>query len=355
MRKIFWILFIGLVVLRVIFVNLIQQKYPNGTILKITDRVRSEPIQYDYSQRISIQGFKFYLPKYPEIYYGDEIVVKGLVEGRELRESELLEIKESKNIVYKLKQKFVVFFQKSLPQPHSSLTAGMVLGSKSAIPNDFWQSLKVSGTAHVVVASGMNVSLVAGFFINFLIIFVKRPKAVIFTLIVIWFYALITGFDAPIVRAAIMGSIAFTAQGMGKIYQAFRGLLISGMAMLIYQPQWLNDLGFILSFTATASLILFEHRIHKYLKRVPTLFQEGLSTSLAAQIGVAPILFITFGQFNLLSPIINAAVLWTVAPITIIGMVAVIVSLVSQTLGWMVLLVSYPLTSWFIWVVQTAG
>jgi hypothetical protein len=85
---------------------------------------------------------------------------------------------------------------------------------------------------------------------------------------------------------------------------------------------------------------------------VPGIFREGFSTSLAAQIGVAPILFVTFGQFNLLSPIINALVLWTIPPITIIGGIGGIIGLMIPFFGKLILLLSYPLTSWFIWIVE---
>lgn len=354
-RSVVWIILILLLLLRVFFYTLNIPTFPDGTRIRITGKIKSEPIRYDYSQRVTLQNFKFYLPKYPETSYGDEIVVEGLVDDRELKKTLIVEIRESKNTFYRLRKKLVEFFQKALPQPHSSLIAGMTLGSKVSIPKDFWESLKSSGTAHVVVASGMNVTLVAGFLMNMLTVFVNRRKAVVLALIGIWLYAVIAGFDAPIVRAAIMGSIAFSAQALGRVNEAWRGLFLSALFILIIKPEWTTDLGFILSFIATASLMLFEKRIEKRIKFIPSPVREDLSTSLAAQIGVAPILFVTFGQFNLLSPVINAAILWTVAPITMIGMFAAILSLLSIQLGRLFLLLSYPLSSWFVWIVQMFG
>jgi len=98
--------------------------------------------------------------------------------------------------------------------------------------------------------------------------------------------------------------------------------------------------------------MLFERKIAHLVRFVPGIFREGFSTSLAAQIGVAPILFVTFGQFNLLSPIINALVLWTIPPITIIGGIGGIIGLMMPFFGKLILLLSYPLTSWFIWIVE---
>ncbi|MCK4828576.1 ComEC/Rec2 family competence protein, partial [bacterium] len=292
---------------------------------------------------------------FPEIYYGDRVVIEGLVEDDQLKDPVLVKKEESSGLLYQFRKNIIKVYQKSLPEPHSSFVAGVTLGSKASVPRDFWQALKDSGTIHVVVASGMNVTLVAGFLMNFLILFFPRKRAIPTALLGIWGYSLVSGFDAPIIRAAIMGSVGFTAQSLGKLYDAWRALFLSALVMLIAKPEWLTDLGFILSFVATFSLMLFERKVRGLVSRVPFLFREGLSTSLAAQIGVAPILFVTFGQFNLLSPVVNALVLWTIAPITIIGAIGGLVGLLVPFLGRMILLITFPLTAWFVYVVRLFG
>ena len=125
--------------------------------------------------------------------------------------------------------------------------------------------------------------------------------------------------------------------------------------MLIYNSDWALDIGFILSFVSTGSLMLFEKRIRGWLSRVPEILKEGLSTSLAAQIGVAPILFVTFGQFNILSPLINALVLWTVPYIMILGSIGGVVGLAIPLLGKFIIFLSYPLLWWFVKIVEIFG
>jgi competence protein ComEC len=119
-------------------------------------------------------------------------------------------------------------------------------------------------------------------------------------------YCVITGFEAPIVRAAIMAAIGYLAQLTGRVGNSVRSVGITGLIMAAIKPSWVTDIGFILSFASTISLMLFEIKISSKLGFVPGIFRESLSTSLAAQIGTAPILFAAFGQFNILSPIINA-------------------------------------------------
>lgn len=350
MKYVIWIVLILVVAIRVLYS---QPTYSNGQRLRITSTISLEPTVYSYQQRVTISGLKVYLPKYPEIYYGDKIVVEGVVKDGELTEPKLISVKPTDNFLIIFKRKIVSFWQRTLPEPDASLVAGIVLGYKSSLPRNFSDVLKKTGTTHVVVASGMNVTFTASFLMAILLKFTKRSKALIITLIGIVFYCVITGFEAPIVRAAIMAGITFAAQLTGRVSSSLRAAGITGLIMLAIKPAWIADIGFILSFASTISLMLFESKVSSKLHFVPGLFRESLSTSLAAQIGTAPILFATFGQFNILSPVINALVLWVVPIVMIIGAVGGVIGLISPFLGQIITYLLYPLTTWFIWTTQT--
>lgn len=165
-------------------------------------------------------------------------------------------------------------------------------------------------------------------------------------------YTFIAGFEAPLVRAAIMGTLAFSAQAWGRVYLASRALFLSGFLMILAVPAWMDDLGFILSFVATASILVFNAKVDRLIRFVPGLLRQDLATTIAAQLGVAPIIFVTFGQFNLLSPLINALVLWTIPLVTILGLFAAGLGILVPVLGKAMLYLIYPLTSWFVWVVN---
>ena len=319
--------------------------YQNGQTLTLTQKVLQEPIRYASYQNITLSGLKFYLPLYPEIVYGDQITVSGIYQNGKLTGAKLISVKQSSGL-FSFRKKIIEFYQKSLPEPHASLVAGIVLGSKSSLPENFWNDLKITGVAHVVVASGMNVTFVSGFLVALATLFISRRKAVLLVIISIWLYVLLSGLEAPIIRAAVMATATLGAQALGKLALAWKTLVLTVYIMLIYQPLWIGDIGFILTFVATTSLMLFQKKLEIIFSFLPKAVKEGLSISLAAQIGVAPILFVTFGQFNILSPVINALVLWTVAPIMIIGSVSAVLGLKYA------LYLVYPLTWWFIKVVE---
>lgn len=358
MKKIVWVLPLLLLFLRITLFYHTRKTFPDGTKVRITSFVYSEPIRYSNTQYLKMTSFKIYLPLYPEINYGDRVVVQGIVEGDRLKDARLVELEEARGGLYGFRRRLLEFYQESLPSPHSSLISGVTIGSKSEIPEDFWQTLKISGTAHVVVASGMNVTLLAGFFLGVLVWFLPRRKAIPWALAGVWMYSIVSGFDAPIVRAAIMGSLSFVAQELGRLNLALRALAFSAFIMLFINPGWISDLGFLLSFFATLALILFEPKVYKLIYFVPEsirVFKKDFSTSLSASLGVAPILFFNFRQFNVLSPLVNSLVLWTIPFITIIGMVGGILGLVIPLVGRGILLLAYPLTGWFILIVNLFG
>ncbi len=110
-------------------------------------------------------------------------------------------------------------------------------------------------------------------------------------------YLFLSDFEAPLIRAALMAVVAFGAQSTGWLVSAWRSLMPKAGIMLAIEPDWIMDIGFILSFVSTASIMLFERKLDNLLKFVPKFLREGLSTSFVAQIGVDPVLFVTFGEF----------------------------------------------------------
>lgn len=326
--------------------------YKNGDRVRITTTVVSDPISYGNYQTFNALGLKVFLPAFPEIYYGDRVVIEGTTDGKKLQKAKIISVNSFKGFGSEFRQKIIGFYQKTLPEPMSGLVAGITLGSKGTLTKDFWNMVKNTGVAHVVVASGTNVTFVVSFIFAVFAIFMTRRKSILFVILSILLYLLLSGFEAPLIRAAIMAIATFWAESSGRIVNAWRVLMLTAGIMLVIEPSWITDTGFILSFVSTASIMVFEKKISKLLKFMPKIIKEGFSTSFAAQIGVAPVLFVTFGQFNPLSPVINALVLWTIPYIMILGSLGGVVGLVFPALGKLILYICYPLTWWFTKIVE---
>jgi competence protein ComEC len=346
MHRTLWIVLFFLLGLRIFFYFSTQENLPEG-YLKITGVIKSEPLIFERQQRISMEGYTIYLPLYPALGYGDRIVVEGKAEDERIKNGTLLELKESTNILHVFRRRLLEFYKESLPTNAAALVAGTTIGSKQLLTQNFWEKLVATGTVHVVVASGMNITIVSKFLLDLFLFFLPRRRAIPFAISGIWIYAFLAGVGAPIVRAAIMATLAFLAQEMGKVAIAVRILVITSVVMLFITPSWIIDLSFLLSFAATWAILLFSKPIEDKLVIIPKIIRNDLSTSLAASFGVAPLLWWSFGRFNLFSPFINALVLWTIAPITLVGGVAGIVGLAIPELGRILLYLIYPLMWWF--------
>jgi competence protein ComEC len=317
-------------------------------MVRITSSVLTDPIKYSTSQGVKLAGLKVYLPLFPEVSYGDKIIVEGVVKDGKLEKAKLVSILDEKTLLSGFRNSIIDFYQKVLPANEAGLLGGVVLGSKNSLPPDFYTYAKNIGVAHIVVASGTNVTFVVSFLMGIATLFFSRRKAIFFVILGIILYLFMSGFDAPLIRAAVMAFFTFLAQGTGRLTSAWRVLGLTAALMLVYNPNWIADLGFILSFASTASIMLFEKKFERRLNRVPEIIKQDLSTTLSAQIGVTPILFVTFGQFNIWSPVANLLVLWTVPGIMILGAIGGVVGTFWPFLGKTILYILYPLLWWFV-------
>lgn len=246
--------------------------------------------------------------------------------------------------------------RRHLPSPHSELLLGMVIGvdNLNKVPR-FNDMLRETGTIHVVVVSGFNISLVFGLVLAVIGTRYKTRNLIVaqaFTSL----YAIISGFEPPVVRSLIMGSIAAWGKYYGRSLDAERLLIFSGLLMVAIRPKYLFSLSFQLSFLATLSLVLFSSTFSAWLKGifgVNNVVLEDLSTTLAAQVLVWPLISYRFGTASLISPLVNALILWTVPLATVIGGLLVSLVFVSPFLASIVAFVVYFPLDVFVWVVET--
>lgn len=238
-----------------------------------------------------------------------------------------------------------------LPYPQSALLSGIILGNQSSLPFYFRKQLQTTSTIHIVVVSGQNLTILAGFVMSLVSIFGRR-KTIILTLFVIVFYSLITGFGVPVVRAAIMAGLAYTGKLIGKEGTGWWILFVTGGLMLIYQPNWLLNISFQLSFLATFGVVVVAPIFSEAIEKVPKLIREDFAVTLAAQLMVLPVIAYNFNQISIAGLLANSLVLWSVPIVMISGFAAMIIGPISQFFGQIVGLIPGILLTYFIYIVQ---
>lgn len=237
-----------------------------------------------------------------------------------------------------------------LPQPQAGLLVGMVLGVKSSLPFEFNGALRRTSTIHMVVVSGQNLTLLSGFILAFASL-IGRRKVIVVNLAVILFYAFLTGFQIPVIRAAIMVILASFAQLFDREADSWWILFLTGATMLIYNPNWLLSVSFQLSFLATIGVIIVAPEVINRLNFLPNLIKQDFGISMSAQALTWPIIAIYFHQASPVGLFANALVLWTVPLIMISGAATLLISLISINLAIILSLIPHVLLTYFSYIV----
>jgi competence protein ComEC len=338
-----------------------KTQYQDGEQVSFTTTVSSDPKFFG-----NMQNFSVNLPSgeivfvrsagYPEHQYGEIMTVSGklkykLLSGNHqiltLSFPKIESVKNSENyflaIINSIRQKIIVVFEVNLPKDPAALLLGIVFGIKVDFSKTFLQNIKTVGVMHVIAASGMNVTMVGGFFFYIFSLVLRRQIAIVASVAGIIFYDFIAGFQSSIVRASIMAVIAFSAQILGKQRDGLYALGLTAMAMLFWQPNYLTDVGFQLSFASTLGILV----IPRLLKHFENGITADLITTFSAQIATLPILVSGFGVYSVWSIVVNALVLWTVPILMILGGFAAIIAFVFEPLARLLLYLCLPFLLFF--------
>lgn len=194
----------------------------------------------------------------------------------------------------------------------SGVLNGMLFGGYAGIAPETAQAFRDTGLVHILSVSGSHVSLLGamllwiGSWLN-----MGKKSKVLFVGTGIVLYACIAGWCAPVARSVCMGMVALGALAWGREKEAAYSLALCAWGLLLFQPLWLWDIGFQLSFFATAGLILLAPKALEILKawRVPAVLGAPLAITLGAQMASLPLLAFYFQQFSLVSFLANLLVL----------------------------------------------
>lgn len=333
--------------------------YNDGDNVKYSTGLQEEPRLTGRGQQFSIKdpayNTIFIRTNAKQIYhYGEVLRIEGRLHKSKYQGRDELSLsypyisveRERDNIFTGLaetiRERSKSIFESTLPPVSASLLLGIVFGTKQQFPNDFLKHLRIVGVLHVIAASGMNISFVAGAIMFSLGALFKRQISISVTIFAVIFYSVLVGFEPSILRAAIMAIIGFTASLFGRQKFAIFSLFLTALFMLFWQPGFIFDLGFQLSFISTIGILTIKPLLESGMGRIPKLLGEDFTTTTSAQIATVPVMLSVFGNYGILSIFVNALVLWTIPLLMVLGSLAVISSFVFAPLAKIFLFFSYP-------------
>jgi len=199
----------------------------------------------------------------------------------------------------------------AVPEPEAGFLTGILVGAKGNISAGLKNAFARTGTSHIVALSGYNITILVTVLMMLLAPLGTR-RAYIVAVVGVVLFVIFVGAGASVVRAAIMGILAITAQRFGRLSDATMSIAVTAVAMLLYNPLILRwDVGFQLSFLAFAGIVYVQPLLEPLvvrLVRYKTL-ASLIATTLSAQIAVLPLLLHVFGIFAVYTLPVNMLVL----------------------------------------------
>jgi ComEC/Rec2-related protein len=235
------------------------------------------------------------------------------------------------------------------------------LWSPATLDKEILKDFSTTGVMHIISVSGFHVAIFCTFISFMLSAFPNtvgfRLIRFLFTITFLWGFVYVSGLSAPAVRAGLMLTFFLVGRLISRRADSYNILAASAFLMLVYNPWFLFDAGFQLSYIAVFFILYLQPRLNSLLTiRNPLLAapRDWTSVTLAAQAGTTPLCLYVFGRFSLVFLFTNlplAALSTLLIPLTVAW------SLVSVGMG-------YPvwgqeiielLCRWMLWIVTSFG
>ena len=236
----------------------------------------------------------------------------------------------------------------ALPPVSAALLAGLLLGDRTDLPRDVDTGFRLAGVYHILAVSGFNVAILAAA-VWALCRFLKIPRSAgaATAIVIVIGFALVVGASPSVLRAVVMAVLVLAALLLERDASVTNSLAVAALAILAVRPGDLFDPGFQLSFAATLGIVVAPLPRHVIV--------GALAVSTAAQLAVLPVTLTHFNQLSTIGVVANLGVVPLAGVATVLGLVAVGLSFLSETVGAVVFDAVWPVLLALRWVVALAA
>ncbi|HAI84268.1 MAG TPA: hypothetical protein DCL43_11415 [Chitinophagaceae bacterium] len=213
--------------------------------------------------------------------------------------------------ILSIRQKATKTLQLYIPEKdEAAIATALLIGARDYLDRELVQAYSNTGVVHIIAISGLHLGMIYGLL---QLLFRKVPhryrwfKAIV-SLLVLWLFTLVAGAAPSILRSAIMFSCIIVADSMQRKHYLLNTLAGAACVMLLFNPFYLWDVGFQLSFGAVSSIALFQKPISQLIYVTQPLLHyiwQMLALTLAAQALTLPFIVYHFHQFPLVFLISN--------------------------------------------------
>lgn len=191
-------------------------------------------------------------------------------------------------------------------EPGAGLVRGMILGERKAVDVTIERQFTALGLIHLLAISGLHVGIVSALIYGGLAwLGVTREKAAWITLFCLPIYAVLTGANPPVVRAAIVGGLVLLAAIYRQWKDSVHFIALAAALMLMWDPYLLFSASFQLSFIITLGIVIGVPALSTRIPFGPRAFRQVVATTLVAEMCSFPLIIYYFNEYSLLSGLAN--------------------------------------------------
>ena len=209
----------------------------------------------------------------------------------------------------------------------------LILGQQQDIDPNITKDYQYAGAVHILSVSGLHIGSIV-FFIHFLLRPIPNTKRgrflkLVISLSMLLVFGVLAGLAASVVRSITMFSIIAIGQYLNRSTSIFHTLVVSMLLILLFQPYFLFDVGFQLSYAALFFIVWLQPMLQALWapkNKIIRFFWNIMTVSLAAQLGTFPLSVFYFHQFPGLFFITNLLVLPLIGVIMFLGVVVMLVA-----------------------------
>lgn len=328
----------------------------------------STSASFTYGDRIRLQGTLETPPENEEFSYRDYLANKGIYSYMAYPTSNLLQQGQG-NLLYSLLYMFRLraldLVYKLYPDPEASLLAGIVLGVQSGIHEDVQEAFRLTGTSHIIVISGFNITVISGLFTLLFSRLLGKGKGAVVAAIGIIIYTLLVGANAAVLRAAALGLFSLLGVQLGRRQVGLNSLAIVAAVMAMLTPSILWDVSFQLSFAATLGIMLYAEPMTNWFVKTVSRYISPIQAekfagpvsayfllTLAAQITTLPLIVYYFQRISITSLIANPLILPAQPAVMVLGGLSILVGTIFYPVGQFFAWTAWPFTAYTIRVVE---
>ena len=284
------------------------------------------PSQFDYGNYL--RNFDTYAVFYGKNPYSmkdsGELCYKKISQDKTFLEKMLQNIGNYRENVMSIHAKY-------LKSPNLEILGGIVFGDDAVTPpKDIKQSFINSGLLHILAASGMNVAFIYGFFF-FILNFLRVPfrANIIICMLSVLTYVFMTGLGASVVRAALMLLFVLTGKLIDRDAHSISLLSFVAFLMLVYNPMYINDVGFQLSFIVTFGILTMTPYIIKSGNRFADWIIGTVTVPVIAQLWVIPVQIFYFNNISIYSIFANIMSVPLLSAISFCGFISSLLAIIQ--------------------------